>query len=131
MTTVLPPPPPTPPPSGGVANAATVVTPSAEVAALARGATIEGVVAAIVAKNQIQIQTVLGILILQTATKVPVNSVISLVLSQLQPQQVLQITSLNGVPLAGSAVGGAAGILGANARTAGTGQAAGDRKSVV
>ncbi len=120
MTTVLPPPPPTPPPSGGVPNAATVVTPSAEVAALARGATIEGVVAAIVAKNQIQVQTVLGMLALQTTTKVPINSVISLVVSQLQPQQILQISSLNGTPLAGSVVGGAASILGANAPATGT-----------
>ena len=124
MTTVLPPPPPTPPPSGGVPNAATIITPSAEVAALARGATIEGVVAAIVAKNQIQVQTVLGTLALQTTTKVPVNSVISLVVSQLQPQQVLQIISLNGTPLAGSTVGGAAGILGANAPATGTGGSA-------
>ena len=125
MTTILPPPPPTPPPSGGGSNAATLVTPSSEVAALARGATIEGVVAAIVAKNQIQVQTVLGTLALQTATRVPVNSVISLVVSQLQPQQVLQITSLNGVPLAGSVASGAAGILGAGTGGSATGGAPG------
>ncbi len=117
MTTVLPPPPPTPPPSGGVPNAATLVTPSSEVAALARGANIEGVVQAVLGKNQIQVQTVLGTLTLQTTTSVPVNSVISLVLSQLQPQQVLQITSLNGVPLSGNNTGASANPL--NATTTG------------
>lgn len=104
MTTVLPPPPP-PPPSGGSqpANTATLVTPSAEIANLARGTTIEGVVLAAPAKNQIQVQTVMGTVVLQTATKVPVNSVITLTLSQLQPQPVLQVTSINGVLLVGSA----------------------------
>lgn len=100
MTTVLPPPPPSPPSGGSVpAGGATLVSPSAEVAALAKGTTIEGVVLAVLAKNQIQVQTLLGTLALQTTANVPINSVITLMVSQLQPQQVLQITSLNGAPL--------------------------------
>ena len=103
MTTILPPPPPPPPSSGSQpANTATLVTPSADIANLARGANIEGVVLALPAKNQIQVQTVFGTIVLQTTAKIPLNSVITLTLSQLQPQPVLQVTGLNGAPFQGS-----------------------------
>ncbi|MDH5489121.1 MAG: hypothetical protein OEX17_04245, partial [Rhodospirillaceae bacterium] len=103
MTTVSPPPPP-PPPSGGSnpANTATLVTPSAEIANLARGTNIEGVVLATLGKNQLQVQTVYGTIVLQTAVKIPLNSIITLTLSQLQPQPILQVSGINGVPLPNS-----------------------------
>jgi len=52
--------------------------------------------------NQVQVQTALGPITLQTATPIPKSAVLTLVLSRLTPQPQFLITEINGKPVPGA-----------------------------
>ncbi len=104
MTALAPPPPPTQPPTQPPAAPApqpTVVVPDPPVplTRLSPGARLEGIVLAQDAKGQVQIQTSLGTLTVQTNVPLPRASVLVLLVQSLGPQVHLQIASIDGRPL--------------------------------
>lgn len=105
MTTVTPPPPPPPPPAQGVtpgANTVVVANPPAGAQTLSNGQAIEALVLAQLSKGQVEVQTILGALKLQTTYPLPKNAVITLVVTHTGAQQLgLQIAAVNGNALPG------------------------------
>ncbi len=100
MTAVAPPPPPTQPPAPPAPQPTVVVPdPPVPLTRLSPGARLEGIVLAQDAKGQVQIQTSLGTLTVQTNVPLPRDSILVLLVQSLGPQVHLQIASIDGRPL--------------------------------
>lgn len=134
MTAVVPPSPPTQPPAPPAPQPAVVVPdPPVPLTRLSPGARLDGIVIARDVTGQVQIQTSLGTLAVQTNVPLPRDAAVVLVVQSLGPQVQLQIVSIDGRPLAAalrlpvpSAPAPAAAILAAAGApaSAGTGAAA-------
>ena len=97
MSTVAPPPPPNLPSAPApVVPTLTVPNPPPSLTALSVNARIEGQVLAQLGNNQVQIQTPVGPLTVQTAIILPQNALLGLVIQTLTPQVKLQLTSIDG-----------------------------------
>lgn len=106
MSTVTPPPPPVPSaPVSGLGNAtALVLNATQALQSLQAGQSIQATVTALPAANQIQVQTALGILTLQTGMSLPKGAVLTLVLNapgQQNAQVSFQVSTVNGKPVPG------------------------------
>lgn len=117
MPTVTPPPPhvPSAPVSGAVKAAAILLNAPAQtlqaLQALQTGQSLQATLAALPAPNQIQVQTALGLLTLQTPLNVPQGAVLTLVVGGSSPQPPGQLTfhisAVNGKPVTGGSLGAA------------------------
>ncbi len=99
MTAVVPPPPPTGPSVPPAPQPIVVVPdPPVPLTRLSPGARLDGIVLAQDAKGQVQIQTSLGTLAVQTTVPLPRDAVVVLLVQSLGPQAQLQIAFLDGRP---------------------------------
>ncbi|MCH8835857.1 MAG: hypothetical protein IH925_07905, partial [Proteobacteria bacterium] len=99
MTAVVPPSPPTQPPAPPAPQPAVVVPdPPVPLTRLSPGARLDGIVLAQDVKGQVQIQTSLGTLAVQTNVPLPRDAAVVLVVQSLGPQVQLQIVSIDGRP---------------------------------
>ena len=101
MTAVVPPSPPTQPPAPPAPQPAVVVPdPPVPLTRLSPGARLDGIVIARDVTGQVQIQTSLGTLAVQTNVALPRDAAVVLVVQSLGPQVQLHIVSIDGRPLA-------------------------------
>ncbi len=101
MTAVVPPPPPTGPSAPPAPQPIVVVPdPPVPLTRLSPGDRLDGIVLAQDAKGQVQIQTSLGTLAVQTTVPLPRDAVVVLLVQSLGPQAQLQVVSIDGRPLA-------------------------------
>lgn len=110
MATVTPPPSNAPvPPSGGPSLASAVIlNPPPALSSLQSGQTLSATLTAQVATGQVQVDTALGQLTLQTGLNIPRGAVLSLVLTAQHPRPTVQITAINGQPVGNAQAGQAA-----------------------
>jgi len=107
MSTVVPPsstpPPPPPPTQAGQSNAVAVVlkAPPTLVQSIPQGQAVQATVTQTPQPNQVQVQTALGSVTLQSVMTLPKGAVLTLVLSNLQPPM-FQIAMVDGKPIPGA-----------------------------
>lgn len=102
MSTVTPPPPPTAPlATNGLVNAAALVlkAPPLVLQSMHLGQALQATITAQPAPTQIQVQTLLGAMTLQTGMNLPRGAVLTLELTSQSPPT-FQISTLNGKPVA-------------------------------
>ena len=101
MTAVVPPSPPTQPPAPPAPQPAVVVPdPPVPLTRLSPGARLDGIVIARDVTGQVQIQTSLGTIAVQTNVPLPRDAAVVLVVQSPGLQVQLQIVSIDGRPLA-------------------------------
>lgn len=99
MTTVTPPPPPQPPPPSAAPPPTVVVTnPPQQLMKAALGLQLQAMVQGMADKGQVQLQSPMGQLLLQTNLALPKDAQLTLSLQSLTPQVQLQVLSINGKP---------------------------------
>jgi len=106
MSTVVPPsstPPPPPPTQAGQSHAAAIVlkAPPTLIQSIPQGQAVQATVAQTPQPNQVQVQTALGSVTLQSVMTLPKGAVLTLVLSNLQPPM-FQIAMVDGKPVPGA-----------------------------
>ncbi|MBL4748840.1 MAG: hypothetical protein JKY17_08885 [Magnetovibrio sp.] len=103
MSTVQPPPPPATPPTvnGQTSATAVVIKAPATLQSMEKGQVLQATVTATPVPKQVQVQTPLGSLTLQTAMTIPKGAVLTMVLSTLSPLT-FQIGMVNGKPVPGA-----------------------------